>query len=541
MKPTTHINKAVIICRVSSKEQEDGFSLDAQKERLLGYCERNNLEVIEIFTLIESSFKGKRKEFHKALDYCKKLKYPVAVVFDAVDRAQRSFRETTILDDLIKKKKIELHFYRESMIIGENSSASDLLRWDFSVMGARSYVLNLSENVKRTVNFKLKNGEAIWEAPLGLLNTRDTNNKSTVVIDKERAPLIKKMFKEYSTGLYSISALTKEVKKWGLTSKRSGKPISKTAAHRILNNPFYYGKILCKGELYPHKHPKLISEALFQQCQEIMNSRSQKEHKTFKCTEKPFIFKGLIKCEQCGCTISCDEKIKQNGKKYRYLCCTHGKGNCQNPRINENVALAQVEEIFRQLILPPELLEGIRKDIESNINAENEYHREQIKELRKKYDKAQDKIKKIQNLLIEDAISVDEYRKMTNDAKTEQFTFEQQMQAHTQADGKFSIAIGTMVSLGNDAHKLFRECEDINIKREIVNLLLSNLKLNDGKLSYTLNTPFNTLHTFRHCNIWGEGRGSNPRQPVPQTGALPTELPSPLMQNFYRHSSSKSS
>lgn len=128
----------------------------------------------------------------------------------------------------------------------------------------------------------------------------------------------------------TISALTKETKKWGLTSKRSGKPISKTAAHRILNNPFYYGKILCKGELYPHKHPKLISEALFRQCQEIMNSRSQKKHKTFKCTEKPFIFKGLIKCEQCGCAISCDEKIK-NGKKYRYLCCTHGKGNCQNP------------------------------------------------------------------------------------------------------------------------------------------------------------------------------------------------------------------
>ena len=171
----------------------------------------------------------------------------------------------------------------------------------------------------------------------------------------------------------------------------------------------------------------------------------------------------------------------------------------------------------------------IKKDIEKNINAENEYHREQIKELRKKYDKAQDKIKKIQNLLIEDAISVDEYRKMTNDAKTEQFTFEQQMQAHTKADGKFSIAIGTIVSLGCNAHKIFRECEDINTKREIVNLLLSNLKLNDGNLSYTLNTPFNTLKDFRHCNIWGERWGSNPRQPVPQTGALPTELHSPLI------------
>ena len=37
--------------------------------------------------------------------------------------------------------------------------------------------------------------------------------------------------------------------------------------------------------------------------------------------------------------------------------------------------------------------------------------------------------------------------------------------------------------------------------------------------------------------IWGERWGSNPRQPVPQTGALPTELHSPLtyclLQTFF--------
>ena len=155
------------------------------------------------------------------------------------------------------------------MIIGENSSASDLLRWDFSVMGARSYVLNLSENVKRTVNFKLKNGEAIWEAPLGLLNARDANNKSTVIIDKERAPLIKKMFKEYSTGLYSISALTKEVKKWGLTSKRSGKPIG--------NSSFYitvFKLLFCKKLLHMFFDIRYIFFRLFKKFLQKDTSRS---------------------------------------------------------------------------------------------------------------------------------------------------------------------------------------------------------------------------------------------------------------------------
>ncbi|CAG9702015.1 hypothetical protein CNEO4_330003 [Clostridium neonatale] len=32
--------------------------------------------------------------------------------------------------------------------------------------------------------------------------------------------------------------------------------------------------------------------------------------------------------------------------------------------------------------------------------------------------------------------------------------------------------------------------------------------------------------------LWGERWDSNPRQPVPQTGALPTELRSPSMVRF---------
>jgi DNA invertase Pin-like site-specific DNA recombinase len=36
---------------------------------------------------------------------------------------------------------------------------TDIRRWDFSVMGAKSYVLNLSENVRRSLEYKRRNGE----------------------------------------------------------------------------------------------------------------------------------------------------------------------------------------------------------------------------------------------------------------------------------------------------------------------------------------------------------------------------------------------
>jgi len=49
------------------------------------------------------------------------------------------------------------------MIIGKGASSTDILRCNFSVMGAKSYVLNLSEDVRRSLEYKRRNGLVGWE------------------------------------------------------------------------------------------------------------------------------------------------------------------------------------------------------------------------------------------------------------------------------------------------------------------------------------------------------------------------------------------
>ncbi len=181
--------KAIILARVSTKEQEEGHSIAAQRQRLLDHCARKGLEVVKTFEIVESSTKGERKEFMAMLDFAKSQGETIAIVADAVDRFQRSFKESVLIDDLIKKGLVELHFHREGMVIGRNASSSDILRWDFSVVGAKAYTMNLSENVRRSLEFKRRNGEWGGKAPLGYLNVRDANNKSLLVPDPERAPL----------------------------------------------------------------------------------------------------------------------------------------------------------------------------------------------------------------------------------------------------------------------------------------------------------------------------------------------------------------
>jgi len=73
------------------------------------------------------------------LEFAKTQNETIAIVPDAVDRLQRSFKESVLIDELIRKEQVELPFYREGMVIGKGASSTDIMRWDFSVMGAKAY------------------------------------------------------------------------------------------------------------------------------------------------------------------------------------------------------------------------------------------------------------------------------------------------------------------------------------------------------------------------------------------------------------------
>lgn len=62
------------------------------------------------------------------LEFAKGQDQTIAIVADAVDRFQRSFKESVLIDELIRKELVELYFYREGMVIGKGASSTDILR-----------------------------------------------------------------------------------------------------------------------------------------------------------------------------------------------------------------------------------------------------------------------------------------------------------------------------------------------------------------------------------------------------------------------------
>jgi hypothetical protein len=113
---TKKIMKALLLACASSKEQEEGQSIPAQERRLREYADRKGLVVGQVFKITESSTKDTRKEFEKILEIIRKSKETLALVADTIDRVQRSFKESVVLEKLRKEGKVEIHFMREGLV-----------------------------------------------------------------------------------------------------------------------------------------------------------------------------------------------------------------------------------------------------------------------------------------------------------------------------------------------------------------------------------------------------------------------------------------
>ncbi len=328
------INKAVIICRVSSKEQEDtGYSLDAQEKLLEEYADKNNFHVLASFRISESATeKFARKKFIEILRFIKKDKANL-ILCEKIDRLTRNPKDALIVSDWVHEDKNNAaHFVKENFIVSQNTRAHENLVWDMKVAVARFYTNNLSEEVKKGQKEKLAQGWLPTKPPPGYVTSGEKGHKIHVV-DPNLSTHMKKLFELYATGNYSIIKLEDEMYKEGLRS-RNGNKVLQSRIYELLNDPFYYGYMKWNGELYPGKHEPLISKELFNKVQSILNRRG----KNPLSTKHKVLFKGKIFCEGCGGVVSWE---LQKGTWY---------GHCNNHLTSRNCPLKtyikekQVEE-----------------------------------------------------------------------------------------------------------------------------------------------------------------------------------------------------
>lgn len=483
--------KAIILARVSSKEQEEGHSLTAQVARLTEYANRKGLEIIRVFEIIESSTHGNRKKFKEALDYCKKQKEKIAVIADAVDRVQRSFNDSILLNDLMQKGIIELHFWRENMTLGKNASSTDIMRWDFSVMAAKSYILQLSENVKRSINYKITHGEFIRQAPIGYKNYRDEMNKSQIMPDPILAPKIVKLFEAYAMGGCSFKELAVYAKELGVLT-RTGKPVKPNFLHHTLQNPFYYGEMLINGKLYPHKYKPIISKELYDRCQGVRTSANKTP---WKYCEKEYLYRGLIRCANSGKICS-----EYTVKGHNYI--TYYDKDGHRKQIREEEMTNTVYDILKSIRIPKELTEIMVEELKKMKKGEVQFRKNEVMSLKRELELTESRIDSLLNLLLDGKIDNEIFQTKMPDLKCKQQQLKNKIEAHQKADESFNDTVRALFSLTNHMADYFARSSNISLARTILKAVVLTLEIKDGNIGYSLRFPFSELQNLDENSKW---------------------------------------
>jgi len=494
--------KAILLARVSSREQQEGMSIPAQERRLREYAERKGLEAYQVYAITESSTKDTRKEFQKILDLIKKAREPFALVADTIDRVQRSFKESTVLDDLRREGKVEIHFMREGLVLNNKSNSSELLRWDIGVVFARSYVLQLSDNIKRSKEQSARNGIWLGLAPTGYINTVDDNGKKTIKPDPDLAPFISKAFELYATGNYSLGKLRDELTAMGARTKK-GKPFAVSQLNKILKKPFYCGRMETKYGVVEHRYISLTSPEIFQRVQNIIDGYQSKPKKELT---KPFILKGMITCAHCGCVVT--PEIKKG--KYIYYSCTNGKGDCKRVYIREEELLRPLLKYFDRIALSEEQIEEITEYLREIHSSESKFHRESLAALRKEQDKLQRRVNQMYDDKLDGIIDEMMYLEKVREYKGRQAEILEEMKRHEVADQNFHVTANMVLKLAARARELF-ESSEVDEKRQLLNFVFQNLKLDEKTLLVSTHEPFSAMMGYKQCPTNWRWRESNSR------------------------------
>ena len=499
--------KAIILARVSTEEQKEaGNSLPAQIERLETYCKRKGFEVVENFSFDESAYKSQRNDFEKIIATIKSYKEKVVVCFDKVDRFSRNVfdKSVSVLYELAMDDKIELHFASDNLVINSKISATEKFHFGINLNLAKYYSDAISDNVKRAYEQKLRNGEWIGKAPIGYKNIVLPNGSKAIVLNEEKDFLIREVFELYASGKYSMKTLAKQMKEKGLLNDRSDTPISTSQVEQILKNPFYYGVMRLKDRLYPHKYPPLISLHLYNQVHEVINSYNRQN---FKRTNKPYIFRGLVKCNECGCSIS--PEIKKG--KYVYYHCTNYHGNCSNVVwIKEEDLLKQVKPTLKALKLTAEAVEELKVELRATHEAEKAYYEKNLSIIKKKLEAIDKRLKVMYEDRLDGRLTTDEYDERVKEYKTEQTDLLIQYEDHSKADGSFYINASKILDLASRAWELF-ESSEAEEKTQLLKSVLQNFSLQGKILSFEAKIPFSGILDYAQTGSMLRRQDSNLR------------------------------
>ncbi len=326
------IEIAAAYIRVSTDEQVE-LSPDSQKELIIEYANRNSIKVPEEYIFIEGEKKkglsgrkaANRPKFQEMIALAKEKPKP----FDCIlvwkfSRFARNIDESTYYKSILRKKcGIDVISISEPIMEGMYGRLIEMIiEWSDEF-----YSFNLATEVKRGMSAKARAGEFCSYAPMGY-KMKDKK----LVVDTETAPIVRSIYQEYAAG-GTVRQMVIRLNGQGIRTK-FGNPIDNRFITYMISNPLYKGYIAfsTNGKRKNGKftdsekviyqkgiHEPIVDEALWQRCYDRF--LSEKGRKKSGKTKNEYALRTLLKCSNCGATLTyCAGGWLQCSKYNRGVC-----------------------------------------------------------------------------------------------------------------------------------------------------------------------------------------------------------------------------
>lgn len=429
------INKVAIYVRVSTTNQaEEGYSIDGQIDSLEKYCEAMGWDVYNKY--IDAGFSGgslKRPEMANLINDVKKGLFDTVLVYK-LDRLSRNVRDTLyLIKDVFNINKIDFVSIQENI---DTSSAMGTLFLTLLSAIAEFEREQIKERMQLGKLGRAKSGKSMmWgRTSYGYDYKKETGS---LIINPAQSLVVKYIFERYLAGR-SITKLRDDL------NEKYPKEISWNyrVVRGILSNPVYCGYNQYKGQLFPGEHESIISEDVYKRTQEELKIRQRTAAE--KTNPRPFqakyMLSGLAQCGYCHAPLKLIMGgIRKDGTRFiRYECYQrHPRKTAGVTVYNNNQkchsGAYDKDELEKYIITEISKLQHDQSYIEQLFSTQSstidrDSYQKQIEELTRK-------ISRLNDLYIDDRITLDELQKRSSEFMTMRTALEEELKNDPEIQG----------------------------------------------------------------------------------------------------------
>lgn len=393
--------RCYIYVRVSTSMQVDGYSLEAQRERLLRFAEFQEMEVVREYCDAGKSGKNisGRPEFSQMLqDIAEDRDRVDFILVFKLSRFGRNAADVLNSLQYIQDFGVNLICVEDGI-----DSSKDSGKLTITVLSAVAEIERENILVQTMEGRRQKAREGKWnggQAPFGY--ELDSKN-GTLTVNSKEAEIVKIIFSKFVNEGLGADSICDYLNQHGYQKKKVKKNelnyFSRGLIMKILDNPVYIGKIAygrtatekVKGSRDQYKrvktddymlidgiHEAIVDQELWEAARIRRKATGVKWNKTHSL-EHEHILSGILRCPVCGSGLVGTVRRRKNKKsgEYKddfYYKCLHRKKiddiHFCNFRLvlNQDEINHQTEEIILDMVADPEFRDYMVSKLDEKVD-----------------------------------------------------------------------------------------------------------------------------------------------------------------------------